>query len=207
MIVMNRYLRALPHSLNWSQQRNRNRTNSMNKALIIIDTQDSFFETDYWQEKYFLDFKKNLGSLVEHFNSANLPIIKVLHSREDMPDSPFNPASGLVKAMDFLPSSFTKVFYKSVHNAFTDTGLATWLKRHNIDTVVITGIRTEQCCETTARVASDLGFNVEFVTKATLTFDMKCPITHKLYPAEELKARTNLVLAKRFASIQDPSDY
>ncbi|MDK1288126.1 isochorismatase family protein [Pseudoalteromonas umbrosa] len=178
----------------------------MNKALIIIDTQDSFYETVYWQKKGFEEFQQNVLGLIEHFSTANLPILKVLHS-DEAPSSPFNPVSGLVKPMSFLPNNFTKIFYKSVHNAFTDTGLEAWLIRHKVDTLVISGIRTEQCCETTARVASDLGFNVEFVTKATLTFDMKCPITNKLYPAEELKARTNLVLAKRFASIQDPSDY
>ena len=179
----------------------------MNKALIIIDTQNSFFETDYWQDKDFSDFKTNLISLTNYFNSANLPIIKVLHSRDDMPDSPFNPVAGLVKPMDFLPNSFTKVFYKSVHNAFTDTGLATWLQRHNIDTLVITGIRTEQCCETTTRIAFDLGFKVEFVTDATLTFDMKCPITGVNFSSDEIKAKTELVLANRFASIHSHSDY
>lgn len=179
----------------------------MNKALIIIDTQNSFFKTDYWQDKDFLDFKNSLLSLTHHFSRANLPIIKVLHSREDMAESPFNPASGLVEPMDFLPSSFTKIFYKSVHNAFTDTGLATWLKRHDIDTLVIAGIRTEQCCETTTRVAFDLGFKVEFVTDATLTFDMKCPITGADYSSDEIKARTELVLANRFASIHSHHDY
>ncbi|KID55971.1 hydrolase [Pseudoalteromonas luteoviolacea] len=179
----------------------------MSKALIIIDTQNSFFKTDYWQEKDFLTFKKNLGSLITHFHNANLPIIKVLHSREDATDSPFNPASGLVEPMAFLPNSFTKVFYKSVHNAFTDTGLATWLKRYNIDTLVISGIRTEQCCETTARIAFDLGFNVEFVTDATLTFDMNCPITGADYSSDDIKARTELVLANRFASIHSHQDY
>ncbi|KZN35750.1 hydrolase [Pseudoalteromonas luteoviolacea CPMOR-2] len=179
----------------------------MTKALIIIDTQDSFFETDYWQEIGFTEFKSNLLSMIDAFQTTAQPIVKVLHSREDAADSPFNPKTGLVKPMAFLPQEFTKVFYKSVHNAFTDTGLATWLQRQHIDTVVITGIRTEQCCETTARVAFDLGFKVEFVTDATLTFDMSCPTTGKQYTAAEIQARTNLVLANRFASIHAHSDY
>ncbi|KZN34031.1 hydrolase [Pseudoalteromonas luteoviolacea S2607] len=179
----------------------------MTKALIIIDTQDSFFETEYWQDNGFDAFKTNLLSLVDKFKANNQPIVKILHSREDADDSPFNPKTGLVKPMAFLPQEFTKTFYKSVHNAFTDTGLATWLKRSGIDTIVITGIRTEQCCETTARVAFDLGFKVEFVTDATLTFDMLCPVTGTLYCAKEIQARTNLVLAKRFASIHAHSDY
>ncbi len=41
------------------------------------------------------------------------------------------------------------------------------------------GIRTEQCCETTARVAFDLGYQVTFVTEATAT----SPIAHRDAPA------------------------
>ncbi|WP_081803662.1 cysteine hydrolase family protein [Halotalea alkalilenta] len=43
-------------------------------------------------------------------------------------------------------------FTKRVHNAFTDTGPEAWLREHGIRRVVIYGIRTEQCCEATARV-------------------------------------------------------
>ena len=44
-----------------------------------------------------------------------------------------------------------------------------------IDALLVTGIRTEQCCETTTRHASDLGFSVRYVTDATLTFPMQHP--------------------------------
>lgn len=179
----------------------------MKKALIIIDTQDSFYETSYWSDSDFPEFKLQLRTLVDAFTNKGLPIVKVLHSRDDVVDTPFNPNSGLVKPMAFLPDTYNKVFYKSVHNAFTDTGLAMWLKRHKVEAVVITGIRTEQCCETTARIAHDLGFNVEFVTDATLTFEMICPITHRTFSPAELKDRTSLVLNGRFAKICCVKDY
>jgi Isochorismatase family len=79
--------------------------------------------------------------------------------------------------------------------------------------VIVCGIRTEQCCETTARVASDLGYGVTFVTDATAT----SPIEHRDAPAgrsvEEILAdprtlpvddiitRTEYALAGRFATI------
>jgi hypothetical protein len=84
------------------------------------------------------------------------------------------------------------VFQKHVHNAFTDTGLDHWLRERDINQLIICGIRTEQCCETTARVASDLGYAVTFVSEATLTF----PMTHKgiTLSADELRHRTETVL-------------
>ncbi|MFC3032608.1 isochorismatase family protein [Pseudoalteromonas fenneropenaei] len=179
----------------------------MKTALIIIDTQDSFFHTDYWREDEFAEFRANLTQVVTHFQQQNWPIVKVLHSREDVENSPFNPKSGLVKAMAFLPVHYDKVIYKSVHNAFTDTGLARWLMREGITKLVITGIRTEQCCETTTRVASDLGYQVEYVLDATLTFPMVCDITGQHYSTDDIKARTQLVLNKRFATITNSHDY
>jgi nicotinamidase-related amidase len=69
--------------------------------------------------------------------------------------------------------------------------------------VVITGIQMEQCCETSARVAADLGYAVDFVTEATVTF----PIANHDNPREELsvdaiRERTEYVLRRRFATVR-----
>src|SRR5262249_45015861 len=93
------------------------------------------------------------------------------------------------------------VFHKRYHSALVGTPLASWLTEHGIRRVIITGIRTEQCCETTTRHASDSGFQVDYVTEATLTFAMKHPKTGKMVTPEEIKDRTGLVLANRFARI------
>jgi nicotinamidase-related amidase len=44
--------------------------------------------------------------------------------------------------------------------------------KHGIRRVIVSGIRTEQCCETMTRHASDSGYDVDYVTEATLTFPM-----------------------------------
>jgi nicotinamidase-related amidase len=64
--------------------------------------------------------------------------------------------------------------------------------------VIVCGIRTEQCCETTTRHASDSGYLVDYVTDATLTFPMTDRHGRSWTPAE-IKARTELVLDERFA--------
>ena len=65
--------------------------------------------------------------------------------------------------------------HKHVHNALTESGLDARLRERDINHLIVSGIRTEQCCETTTRVASDLGYRVTFVTEATLTFPMRHP--------------------------------
>jgi nicotinamidase-related amidase len=87
-----------------------------------------------------------------------------------------------------------------VHSALAGTGLARWLTHSGISRLVIAGIRTEQCCETTTRHASDSGFEVDYVTDATLTFPMKSK-SGRVFSPLEIKERTELVLAERFARI------
>lgn len=94
----------------------------------------------------------------------------------------------------------TVTFRKNRHSAFIGTGLDVWLTQHGINRLIVSGIRTEQCCETTTRQGSDLGYTVDFVTEATLTF----PMTHAsgtVFSAKDIAMRTELVLSGRFARI------
>ena len=68
--------------------------------------------------------------------------------------------------------------------------------------LVIVGIQTEQCCETTARLAADMGYDVTFVTDATATFPIVRPDTGEVLPAKEVIERTEYALAGRFARIE-----
>lgn len=169
----------------------------MSSALLVIDVQQSFEQRPFWTDVDLPNFTEQLNRLIAGCEAAQIPVINVLHVDND---APFSKASGWVKPMTFLRHTPAATFEKHVHNALTESGLLQWLNEHNIRHLVISGIRTEQCCETTARVASDLGFTVDFVTEATLTFAM----THangRMFSAAEIKERTELVLAGRFARI------
>ena len=89
---------------------------------------------------------------------------------------------------------------KHRHSALVGTGLAVWLHQHGIRRLIVAGIRTEQCCETTTRHASDEGWEVDYVTEATLTFDMRTPAGNVL-SAAAIRERTETVLAGRFATL------
>jgi nicotinamidase-related amidase len=78
--------------------------------------------------------------------------------------------------------------------------LERWLHEQGIGQLLITGIRTEQCCETTARHASDVGFKVRYITDATLTFPMHTR-TGREVSAAEIRERTEMVLEGRFAQV------
>lgn len=179
-------------------------TFSSNTALLVIDVQQSFEHRPYWVEAETREFKTNIQQLIGFFEQSNQAIVNIFHVDE----SPaFQLASGWVKSMHFLSHTPHAEFYKHVHNAFTDTGLDLWLRKNKIEHLVISGIRTEQCCETTARVASDLAYRVSFITDATLSFAMTHPISLVTYSAQEIKARTELVLHDRFATITTTKEF
>lgn len=167
-------------------------------ALLIIDVQRSFEQKDFWQEQDLPSFKQAISRLIDGCQSRKVPLVDIFHVSQGV----FSLESGLVAPMSFLSHQPDVRIYKHVHNALTESGLDLWLHERQITHLIICGMRTEQCCETTARVASDLGFDVTFVTEATLTF----PMTHssgKTLTSDEIKLRTELVLADRFATLTD----
>ncbi|WP_337064978.1 isochorismatase family protein [Rouxiella badensis] len=165
-------------------------------ALLIVDVQRSFEQKDFWQQEDFPAFRQALTRLIDGCQSRNVPLVDIFHVSQ----GPFALESGFVTPMSFLSHEPEVRIYKHVHNALTESGLDVWLRDRQINHLVISGMRTEQCCETTARVASDLGFDVTFVTEATLTF----PMTHSsglTLSSDEIKLRTELVLTDRFAHV------
>lgn len=172
-------------------------------AVLVIDVQESFKHASYWREDDVAGFRERLVALIEGAAARGWPVVRILH--EDA-DTHFSVDSGLVRPMDWVPGHHDVVFNKHVHNAFTDTGLENWLRERGIGRVIVTGIRSEQCCETTTRVASDLGFSVDYVTEATLTFPMVHAASGRRYDAAEIKQRTELVLDGRFARIRTVDD-
>jgi ureidoacrylate peracid hydrolase len=66
------------------------------------------------------------------------------------------------------------VLAKPQFGAFQSTGLEAILRSRNIDTIVLGGIATNFCCETTAREAHGREFKVIFLSDATATFDLIC---------------------------------
>ena len=169
-------------------------------ALLVIDAQDSFKLGPRWDRRSNPAFEKNVASLVEAYRAARLPVIFFMHTDKD---DGFARDSPSFKLMDFLkPRAEEPVMIKNTRNCFTSTTLQPYLIEKGVRRLTITGIQTEQCCETTARIAADFGYAVDFVTEATMTF----PIPNWDKPGEELgvdaiRERTEYALRRRFARI------
>lgn len=177
----------------------------MKTALLVIDVQESFRHRPYWQDAELRRFLTPLQGLINESRAAGIPIVQIFHEEPGDLTNPFDPGTGHVRTLAELDITPTAVFRKTVHSAMfgkdaDGVTLDTWLRDRSIKRLIVTGIRTEQCCETTTRHASDLGFDVRYVTEATLTFPMRAANGREYSPAD-IRERTELVLAGRFATI------
>ena len=166
-------------------------------ALLVIDAQQSFEHRPYWNESDAPAFFDRMQALVDGARARRIPVAQIFHIEES---GAFSPASGYIKTLAALSISPDAVFHKHRHSALIGSGLPVWLTEQGIQHLIVSGIRTEQCCETTTRHASDCGYSVDFVSEATLTFAMADRIGRQ-WSASEIKARTELVLEGRFARV------
>ncbi|MFN0183250.1 MAG: cysteine hydrolase family protein [Aquabacterium sp.] len=175
----------------------------MKTCLLVIDVQQSFLHRPYFNGDGLPAFLQAQNALVAGAQARGWPVVRVLHHEPDAAGSdPFARASGLVRAMDGLSDFDADLeVFKTRHSALVGTGLDVWLLQQGVRRLVISGIRTEQCCETTARHASDMGYEVVFVPEATLTWDIALPGGGVL-PVAAIRERTAAVLDGRFAEMR-----
>ncbi|MEO3860545.1 isochorismatase family protein [Acrocarpospora sp. B8E8] len=168
----------------------------MNRALIVIDVQESFRAQPNWDQIGNPKIAEPVNRLVRLARANGDLVVWVLHA-EAGSGGAFDPVNGHVRLMDEVgpPLAGEPMLRKTSHNAFTTTNLQQLLTEAGVRELVVCGIRTEQCVETTARIGSDLGYQVLFVTDATTTG----PVGG--FSVEEITARTKAVLRDRFAAI------
>ena len=171
-------------------------------ALIVIDVQQGF-DDPAWGRRDNPDCEANIARLIAAWRAADRPIVVVRHDSVS-PESPLRPAQ---PGNDLRPGIEGDVLItKSVNSAFYgDPDLQSWLGERNIERLTICGVTTNHCCETTARMAGNLGYDVTFVIDATPTFARTAP-DGSVIPAEEIARVTAANLHGEFASVRTTSD-
>ena len=144
-------------------------------ALIVVDVQRGFADPA-WGRRNNPGFEANLGRLLKAWHDRDWPLVYVRHD-STTPGSPLAPdAPGNALNGELLAPEPDLVISKSVNSAFYGTpSLEDWVKERGIETVVIAGIQTNHCAETTARMAGNLGYRMLFAIDATHTFDREGP--------------------------------
>lgn len=170
----------------------------MPRALIVIDMQRGFDDLDFWGPTANEACATNVAALIAAWERAGEPIVVVRHDSRsaESPLHPDSPGNALVpEVAAAAPALFVT---KHVNSAFYgDPDLHAWLQGEGIREVVLCGIQTNMCVETTARMAGNLGYDVTVALDATRTFDLQADVAglgRVTRTAAELMATTALVL-------------
>jgi nicotinamidase-related amidase len=170
-----------------------------NAALLLIDVQKGF-DDPAWGRRNNPDAETNMATLLHTWRQTGRPIYHIQHGSLNPhsplhADSPGHPIKEIVH-----PQGEEPVFQKHVNSAFIGTNLEACLRQNGIATLIITGLTTNHCVETTTRMAGNLGFDAYLVSDATATFDRRGP-DGALHTAEEIQAMTFTNLHQEFATI------
>lgn len=172
------------------------------RALLVIDVQNEYF-TGLLPITYPHNSTSNIVTAINAATDAHIPIVMVQHTSK---------AKAFVKGTDGweLHESVKNVktahtIEKTMASSFVGTDLEAWLRQNGIDTVVISGYMTQHCCDTTARYAHHLGFNVEFLSDATGTLAFENAAGKAT--AEELHRATLVEQAFRFSNVMSTQEW
>lgn len=175
-----------------------------NPVLVIIDVQDGFDEPG-WGNRNNPQAERNIARLLGAWRRAGLPLFHIQHL-SGLSNSPLRAGSPGAGIKDIVrPLADEPVIQKRVNSAFIGTDLEARLRRGDFDTLVITGLTTNHCVETTTRMAGNLGFEAYLVSDATATFDRMGP-DGRLHRAEDIHAMTLVNLHGEFATITDTEE-
>lgn len=135
-----------------------------NIALLVIEMQRVFVDD---MKMISNEQISRINSLVACFESIGSEVIYVRHS--DHPEKSLNMISWWGEPIIFGSPSWQMlsefdikgktVIDKNQYSAFQDTNLHNILNSKKISTIIITGVMTNCCCETTARHAFMYGYN------------------------------------------------
>ncbi|UOE45793.1 cysteine hydrolase family protein [Agromyces larvae] len=174
---------------------------STDTALIVIDVQQGF-DDPVWGARDNPDAEANIGRLVDAWAAAGRPIVLVRHDSIEA-GSPLTAGTPDNALKDVVADAPHDLFVtKHVNSAFYgQPDLHGWLSARGIRSLVICGIQTNMCVETTARMAGNLGYEVALPLDATHTFDLEGPGGVRLAAAELARATAVNLQGGGFAEV------
>lgn len=157
-----------------------------NTALLIIDVQNDYFQGGKMTLVKAEEAGINTKKVLEFFRKNDLPVIHIMHISTNEGATFFLPeTSGAEINAVVAPQVEEKVIVKHFPNSFRETDLLEYLQSRNIKNLVITGMMTDVCVESTTRAAFDFGFSNTIVGDATATRDRE--LNGKTVKAEEVQ--------------------
>jgi len=146
---------------------------SMQKALILVDFQNDYFEGGMMTLNGITEALKNANLLIKEAKKNNWKIYTIQHFSTRKEATFFLPNTKGVELHNDLDTKDTTIIKKHFPNSFRETNLQKELQKFNILELVICGAMTHMCIDTTVRAGFDLGYKITLAHDACATKDLK----------------------------------
>ena len=171
----------------------------MKEALLIIDVQNDYFPggTNELHKPY--EAEERIRELIAESRKCDRPIVYIKHINP--PDDTFfiEGTKGVEISDRIRPEEGDKVIIKHYPNSFLETELDAYLKSMEVDTLIVCGMMTHMCVDTTVRAAMDYGYGVKLVADACATMDLE--LDGEVIPAEQVQKAFIASLEGIFATV------
>ena len=178
----------------------------MNQALLLIDIQNDYFENGANSLVGSYKASVNAGRILDRFRDDSLPVIHVQHLAQSPTATFFLPDTHGAEIHDNVkPLPSEKIVVKHYPNSFRETELQDYLHEKQITDLVVCGMMTHMCIDTTVRAAKDLGFQITLIGDACATKNLK--IGHDVVEAHEVQNAFLAALNAYFATVVKTKEF
>ena len=147
-----------------------------NTALLVVDIQNALLSFRPFGKT---DFIKKIKMLIETARRSGMEVIYVRH--DGGAGSPLEFGSdGWQIFSEIAPTEGDRIFDKKFSSSFRGTGLKAYLDGKGITDLILVGMQTDYCIDTTCRVAFEFGYRVIIPAGSTTTFDNSLASAEKL---------------------------
>jgi len=161
-------------------------------VLLVVDVQTALIKEHPYNEDKVID---NIKELISAARANGKEVLYVRHDDGKGSDLEYGTEGWQVYAK-IAPNKDEKVFDKKYNSAFLKTGLKDYLDSKGIDTIILVGLQTEYCIDTTCKSAFEYGHKIIIPEETNTTFDNEYLSGEKLYEFYNYK-----IWDKRFANV------
>lgn len=163
-----------------------------NSVLLVVDVQTALIEKNPYNKQKVID---NIKRLISVARDNKKEVLYVRHDDGKGEELEYG-TDGWQVCNQIAPNNNEKVFDKQYNSAFLKTGLKEYLDSKKINTIILVGLQTEYCIDTTCKSAFEYGYKIVIPEETNTTFDNEYLSGEELY-----KFYSNKIWNNRFANV------
>ncbi|MDR3640339.1 MAG: cysteine hydrolase family protein [Humidesulfovibrio sp.] len=177
----------------------------MSDVLLLIDIQKDYFPGGRMELVGAEEAGRVAGAVLGRFRAARLPVVHIRHENVRPGSTFFLPGTAGAEIHPCVaPQSGEAVLLKHFPNSFRETALLETLRAFPATRLVVCGMMTHMCVDTTVRAAFDLGFDCRLLADACATRDLA--FAGRTAAAADVQTAYLAALGAVFAKVADAAE-